>query len=91
MKTWKQAKYARALSASAVLLGLADTTPATASAARSLMALPVVTAMAAALLLLTPIGAIVLGAVVLGERPSPLQLAGGALVLVASYLGTARR
>ena len=55
------------------------------------MALPVVTAMAAALLLLTPIGAIVLGAVVLGERPSPLQLAGGALVLVASYLGTARR
>jgi drug/metabolite transporter (DMT)-like permease len=44
-----------------------------------------------ALLLLTPIGAIGLGALVLGERPSALQLAGCALVLVASYLGTARR
>jgi drug/metabolite transporter (DMT)-like permease len=44
-----------------------------------------------ALLLLTPIGAIALGALVLGERPSPLQLAGCALVLVASYIGTARR
>jgi drug/metabolite transporter (DMT)-like permease len=44
-----------------------------------------------ALLLLTPIGAIALGALVLGERPSPLQLAGCALVLVASYTGTARR
>ena len=44
-----------------------------------------------ALLMLMPIGAIVLGALVLGERPSPLQLAGCALVLVASYAGTARR
>jgi drug/metabolite transporter (DMT)-like permease len=43
-----------------------------------------------ALLLLTPIGAVLFGAVVLAERPSPLQLAGCALVLVASYLGTAR-
>ena len=47
--------------------------------------------MGSALLLLTPIGAVVLGALVLAERPSPLQLAGCALVLVASYAGTARR
>jgi drug/metabolite transporter (DMT)-like permease len=44
-----------------------------------------------ALLMLTPIGGIVLGALVLAERPSPLQLAGCAFVLVASYAGTARR
>lgn len=44
-----------------------------------------------ALLLLTPIGAVALGAVVLAERPSPLQLAGCAVVLVASYMGSARR
>ena len=37
-----------------------------------------------ALLLLTPIGAVVLGSWVLAERPSALQLAGCALVLVAS-------
>lgn len=39
-----------------------------------------------ALLLLMPVGAVALGAVVLGEHPSPLQLAGCALVLVAGYL-----
>jgi len=44
-----------------------------------------------ALLLLTPIGAVVLGSWILAERPSALQLAGCALVLVASYAGTARR
>ena len=44
----------------------------------------------AALLLLTPIGALVLGALVLAERPSPLQLAGCAVALAASYVGTAR-
>jgi drug/metabolite transporter (DMT)-like permease len=44
-----------------------------------------------ALLLITPVGALTLGALVLHERPSPLQLAGCALVLVASYWGTARR
>jgi drug/metabolite transporter (DMT)-like permease len=43
-----------------------------------------------ALLLLTPIGAVLFSAVALAERPSPLQLAGCALVLVASYVGTAR-
>jgi drug/metabolite transporter (DMT)-like permease len=43
------------------------------------------------LLLLTPIGAIALGALVLAERPSVLQLAGCAVVLVASYAGAARR
>ncbi|MGX9792102.1 DMT family transporter [Mycobacterium sp. MMS18-G62] len=43
------------------------------------------------LLLLTGIGAIALGALVLAERPSALQLAGCALVLVASYTGTTRR
>ena len=44
-----------------------------------------------ALLLLTPLGAVVLGSWILAERPSALQLAGCALVLVASYAGTARR
>ncbi|OBK73551.1 DMT family transporter [Mycobacterium sp. 1274761.0] len=44
-----------------------------------------------ALLMLMPIGAVVLGALVLSERPSALQLAGCALVLVASYAATARR
>jgi drug/metabolite transporter (DMT)-like permease len=44
-----------------------------------------------ALLLLTPIGAVALGSWILAERPSALQLAGCALVLVASYAGTARR
>jgi drug/metabolite transporter (DMT)-like permease len=44
-----------------------------------------------ALLMLMPIGAIVLGALVLAERPSALQLVGCAVVLVASYVGTARR
>jgi drug/metabolite transporter (DMT)-like permease len=46
---------------------------------------------ASALLLLTPIGAVALGALVLAERPSALQLAGCAVVLVASYVGTNRR
>ncbi|MEU1416801.1 DMT family transporter [Streptomyces sp. NPDC005731] len=39
----------------------------------------------AVLLLLTPVGAVVLGAVVLGERPTPLQLAGCGLILVSAY------
>lgn len=46
---------------------------------------------ASALLVLTPIGAVALGAVVLAERPSALQLAGCIVVLVASYVGTTRR
>jgi drug/metabolite transporter (DMT)-like permease len=44
-----------------------------------------------ALLMLMPVGAVVLGALVLAERPSPLQLVGCAVVLVASYAGTTRR
>jgi drug/metabolite transporter (DMT)-like permease len=44
-----------------------------------------------ALLMLMPIGAIALGALVLGERPSSLQLAGCTVVLVASYVGITRR
>jgi drug/metabolite transporter (DMT)-like permease len=44
-----------------------------------------------ALLMLMPVGAVGLGALILAERPSPLQLAGCALVLVASYAATARR
>jgi drug/metabolite transporter (DMT)-like permease len=44
-----------------------------------------------AMLMLMPIGAVALGALILAERPSPLQLAGCALVLVASYAATARR
>jgi drug/metabolite transporter (DMT)-like permease len=44
----------------------------------------------AALLLLTPVGALVLGALVLGERPSVLQLVGCALILVAAYVASTR-
>jgi len=42
-----------------------------------------------ALLLLTPVGAVLLGMVALVERPSMLQLTGCALILVAGYAGTA--
>jgi drug/metabolite transporter (DMT)-like permease len=42
-----------------------------------------------ALLLLTPVGAVLLGMVALAERPSTLQLAGCALIVVAGYAGTA--
>ena len=45
----------------------------------------------AALLLLTPVGALALGALVLGERPSAGQLAGCVLMLGGAYLATARR
>lgn len=38
------------------------------------------------LLLFTPVGALILGAAVLGERPTPPQLLGGALILVGAYL-----
>ncbi|MFF4211727.1 DMT family transporter [Streptomyces sp. NPDC001796] len=43
----------------------------------------------AVLLLLTPVGALVLGALVLGERPTPMQGVGCALILVSAYV-TAR-
>jgi drug/metabolite transporter (DMT)-like permease len=39
----------------------------------------------AALLMLTPVGALCLGVVVLGERPSALQLAGCVVVLASTY------
>ncbi len=39
----------------------------------------------AVLLLLTPVGAVALGAVVRGERPTPLQLAGCGLILASAY------
>jgi drug/metabolite transporter (DMT)-like permease len=42
----------------------------------------------AVLLMLTPVGALVLGALVLGERPSLLQLAGSALMLASAYAAT---
>ena len=45
----------------------------------------------AALLLLTPVGSLALGALVLGERPSPLQLLGCGVVLVSAYVVSARR
>ncbi|NIH83112.1 EamA family transporter [Amycolatopsis granulosa] len=44
----------------------------------------------AVLLLLTPVGAVVLGALVLGERPSPVQMLGCGLVLAGAVV-TARR
>ncbi|WP_214408834.1 DMT family transporter [Sphaerisporangium fuscum] len=45
----------------------------------------------AVLLLLTPVGAVVLGAVVLGERPTPLQLAGCVLIMLSVVAATVRR
>ncbi|MEV0800752.1 EamA family transporter [Kribbella sp. NPDC050281] len=42
----------------------------------------------AALLMLTPVGALALGALVLGERPTPLQLLGCVLILAGSYFAT---
>lgn len=43
------------------------------------------------LLLLTPVGALVLGMVVLGERPSVLQLVGCGLVVAGAYAVVADR
>jgi drug/metabolite transporter (DMT)-like permease len=43
----------------------------------------------AALLLLTPAGALLLGAIVLDERPTPLQLVGCALMLATAYVASA--
>ncbi|MFL6073095.1 MAG: DMT family transporter [Mycobacteriales bacterium] len=45
----------------------------------------------ATLLLLTPVGAVALGALVLGERPSVWQLAGCVLILGAGWWATTRR
>lgn len=45
----------------------------------------------AALLLLTPLGALALGAAALGEHPSAWQIAGSVLVLASAYAATARR
>lgn len=42
----------------------------------------------AILLLLTPVGAVLLGAAVLGERPSLTQLAGCLLILASGYVAT---
>lgn len=44
----------------------------------------------ATLLLLTPVGAVGLGAVVLAERPTLVQLAGCALILASGYLAATR-
>ncbi|MFG1793397.1 DMT family transporter [Nocardia sp. NPDC049149] len=45
----------------------------------------------ATLLLLTPVGALLLGAVILGERPALLQIVGSALILAAAYGVSVRR
>jgi drug/metabolite transporter (DMT)-like permease len=45
----------------------------------------------AILLLLTPVGAVLLGAAVLGERPSLTQLAGCLLILASGYVATLHR
>lgn len=42
----------------------------------------------AVLLLLTPVGALILGALALGEWPTPLQGAGCALILISAYATT---
>jgi drug/metabolite transporter (DMT)-like permease len=44
----------------------------------------------AALLLLTPVGALVLGTLVLDELPSVLQLTGCGLILVSAYVASLR-
>lgn len=44
----------------------------------------------AALLLFTPVGALLLSAFATGERPSPSQLVGAALVLAGAYLASTR-
>lgn len=44
----------------------------------------------AVLLMLTPVGAVLLGAIVLGERPTIVQLAGCVLILAGAYAGTQR-
>ena len=48
-------------------------------------------ARSAAFLLLNPITATILAAVLLGERPSPLQLAGGVVVLLGMAVATIPR
>ncbi|WP_206440051.1 EamA family transporter [Streptomyces scabichelini] len=45
----------------------------------------------AVLLLLTPVGSLALGALVLDERPTPLQWTGCALILVSAYVTAGRR
>jgi drug/metabolite transporter (DMT)-like permease len=55
------------------------------------LAARVPTTVSSALLLLTPVGAVALGASALGERPSSWQLAGCALVLIAGYFASSRR
>jgi drug/metabolite transporter (DMT)-like permease len=45
----------------------------------------------AVLLLLTPVGSLALAAAILGERPTPLQLAGSALILTSAYAVAADR
>jgi drug/metabolite transporter (DMT)-like permease len=44
----------------------------------------------AVLLMLTPVGALTLGALILGERPAPHQLLGCVLILAGSYFATQR-
>jgi drug/metabolite transporter (DMT)-like permease len=48
-------------------------------------------ALTSVLLLIQPVGAVVLGMIVLGESPSPLQVFGVALVLAGVLVATARR
>ncbi|WP_405166820.1 DMT family transporter [Nocardia sp. NBC_01499] len=42
-------------------------------------------AVGAALLLLTPVGSLLLGALILGERPAPIQIIGCVLILAVAY------
>jgi drug/metabolite transporter (DMT)-like permease len=44
----------------------------------------------AALLMLTPVGALALGSIVLGERPTVLQLIGCLLILIGTYFSANR-
>ncbi|WP_449583781.1 hypothetical protein [Nocardia colli] len=48
-------------------------------------------AVGAGLLLLTPVGSLLLGALILGERPAPLQIIGCAVILAVAYGASAVR
>ncbi|MFE9574914.1 DMT family transporter [Nocardia sp. NPDC006044] len=48
-------------------------------------------AVGAGLLLLTPVGSLLLGALVLGERPAPLQIIGCAVILAVAYGASVRK
>lgn len=84
------------IATSGVRVSLSGTSPSTASVHRCVFALTFL-ALAAVYehrsrgLLLTPVGALLLGAIVLAERPTPPQPLGCALILGSVIVVTSRR